>query len=42
MKVLELLCTGCGWRMNIEALRKAAKAVAHPPDTDPEDVDHAA
>lgn len=37
MKVLELLCTKCGWRMNIEALRKAAKAIAQPPDEAQED-----
>lgn len=41
-KILQLICTKCGWRMDIEAIRTATKATAIPPDPGPEDADHAA
>lgn len=40
-KVLELICTKCGWRMDIEALRTSTKATAIPPQPDQETLPNA-
>lgn len=34
-KVTELLCTKCGWRMDVETVRLAVKATARPQPQDP-------